>query len=56
MNTKYVGYGNQVVEFSSGGYKSRFFLSKNKNTLRKLLNIESWISGKVSTIRHNFSK
>ena len=42
MNTKYVDYGNQVVEFSSGGYKSKFFLSKNKNTLRKLLNFESW--------------
>ena len=28
MNTKYVGYGNQVVEFSSGGYKSNFFFVK----------------------------
>ena len=36
MNTKYVGYGNWVVEFSSGGTKVDSFFEKSKY-LKKII-------------------
>ena len=45
----------QVVDFWSGGYKIRKFLSENQHTHRKLLNFEFWINGELPKIGHDFS-
>ena len=42
--------------FQTGGTKLERFLPKDQYTQRKLLNFESWVSGKVSKIGHHFSK
>ena len=42
--------------FQAGGTKSERFLHKNQHTQRKLLNSEFWINGRLSKIRHHFTK
>ena len=44
-----------VVDFSIGWYKIKKKMHKNQHTQRKLLNLEFWINGEMSKIRHHFS-
>jgi hypothetical protein len=45
----------RVVEFSSRGYKNRKTSAEESTYSKEILNLEFWINGELSKIRHHFS-